>query len=682
MRSFLNRAHRRYRFYVILILLLFGAEVNAQYAPPNLSDASLKEIKGTAKEALRTGDTYTALFYYEAWASEKPRDFKVVHQTAELYRQSRNYKKAEEWYLKSLSVDPDKDPTVYYYLAKVQMSLMKYDEAKENFLIFKKRLSDIKDPSYRRLTKNGILSCEFASKQNDSSKTSVVKHLNSSVNKAHIEFSPFLYDEETLVFGSLRESQLNYYDVELQDSLMLPTRKLYVAVKEGDSWEAKGELNGPFNDPEVNLGNATINLNKDRIYFTKCERNWYGKMICHLYYSDKGNKGWKEAVKMNDMINLSNYTTTQVTIGKDFKKNTELIYFVSDRPGGKGDLDIWYTEYDPRKNTYKEPRNAGSKINTAGMETTPYYDIETHRLYFSSDGHPGSGGLDVFNITGEKRKWENLINMERDINSPADDLYFSLNSTKKGGFLVSNREGGAALLSPTCCDDVYAFSFNKFIDIQYAGSVMDSLDCLKNYVVSMYIQDSSKTEKYLVKRMEMNDCQYTLQLQQGMRYVIEVEKDGYFNSVEEVSTEDIITSTKIEKNTNITKIPDQPMVLPNILYEYNSAELTPESMETVDNYLYKLLVDNPKIIVLLSAHTDSKGSEGYNLNLSERRAATVKNYLIKKGIDRNRLKSKGFGESKPIAPNTHPDGSDNPEGRSKNRRTELEVIGTVKSLEE
>ena len=678
MRSILN-PFRKYSWLFILWFIMGESSLGfAQYAKPDLQEISLKEIKGIAKNALRTGDTYTALFYYEAWANEKPKDVKVVYQTAELYRESRNYLKAEEWYLKSLEMDAEKEPRAFFYLAKVQMSLKKYKEAKENFLVFKKKSADLKDPAYRRLTKNGLLSCDYALQQTDSSKSSAVKHLDASINKAHIEFSPFLYDEETLIFGSLRESNLNFYDVELQDSLKLPTRKLYVAKKEDDKWTAKGELNGPFNDASVNLGNAAINLNKDRIYFTKCAKNWYGKMICHLYYSDKGNKGWKAAVKMNELINLSNYTTTQITIGKDFKKNTELIYFVSDRPGGKGDLDVWYTEHDPRKNTYKEPRNAGSKINTAGKETTPYYDIETHRLYFSSDGHPGIGGLDVFNAIGEKRKWEKLTNMERDINSPADDLYFSLNESKKGGFLVSNRVGGEALLSPTCCDDIYAFSFNKFIDIQYAGRVMDSMDCIKNYVLSMYIQDSSKSEKYLVKRIEMDDCNYTLQLQQGMRYVIEVEKEGYFNYVEEVSTENIISSTTIEKEVSISKIPDQPMVLPNILYEFNSAALTTESMETIDNYLYKLLIDNPEIIVLLAAHTDSKGSEAYNLNLSQKRAASVVNYLIKKGISRERLKSKGFGESKPIAPNTHPDGSDNPEGRSKNRRTELEVIGKLK----
>ena len=272
----------------------------AQYTKPQLEDKSLKEIKGMAQNALRMGDSYTALFYYEEWAVRKPESFKIIYQTAELYRSSRNYGKAEEWYLKAIELDAEKEPLSYFHLANMQLSLEKYKEAKENFLLFKKKSKDLKDRSYRKLLSNGIASCDYAMSLNDTSKAALSSHLGSSINKPHIEFSPFLYNEETLIFGSLRENGLNYYDVELHDSMKIPMRKLYVATKEGDEWVAKGELNGPFNEQNQDLGNAVLNESGDRIYFTLCQKNWQGKVICHLYFSNKGNNGWQKAVKMNE----------------------------------------------------------------------------------------------------------------------------------------------------------------------------------------------------------------------------------------------------------------------------------------------------------------------------------------------------------------------------------------------
>lgn len=668
--------------FILFCFFLSNLEILAQYTKPELGDRPLKEIRGMAQNALRMGDIYTALFFYEEWANRKPEQHNTAFQTAELYRLSRNYAKAEEWYLKTIAIDSEKEVLSYFHLATVQLSLKKYKEAKENFLVFKKRSRDLKDDSYRKLTKNGLASCDFAMGLNESERTAIISHLDPSINKPHIEFSPLQFDEETMVFGSLRESGLNYYDVDLHDSMKIPTRKLYVAKKEGDNWVAKGELTGPFNEAGIDVGNAVLNESGNRIYFTHCRKNWQGKPICQLYYSDKGDNGWKEAVKLNGLVNFPNYTSTQPAVGRESKKNREVLYFVSDRPGGKGGMDVWYTEYDPKKKIFKAPRNAGSKINTPGTENTPYYNLALHRLYFSSDGHPGIGGLDVFMADGEKNKWEGIKNMERDINSTADDIYFNMNDNRKGGFLVSNREGGSALLSPTCCDDIYAFNFEKFIDIEYKGKVLDSLECMKKYVLSVYIKDSSNQEKYLTKRIEMDSCHYTLQLEQGRNYSIEVEKDGYFNAVQDITTSGIFKSTRIEENIELKKIPDQPFVLENILYEFDSDKLTTDAMNTLDTTLYKLMVENDELIILITSHTDSKGSDAYNQNLSDRRAASALKYLIKKGIDKERLKSKGYGESKPIAPNTKPDGSDNPEGRRLNRRTEVEIIGKISRKEE
>lgn len=653
---------------------------------PELSEKPFKEIKGIAKNALRLGDTYTALFYYVEWATRKVDDASISYQVAELYRATRNYKEAENWYLKVKEIDPNGFVEGTFYLAQMQMSQGKYAEAKKNLEGFKRNAKDLKDPKYFKLTKSGIKSCDFAISHKDSSNTAVVEHLDNSINQPHVEFSPIIMDENTLVYGSLKEDGVNYYDVSLHDSLKIPLRKFYVAKKKDNEWKAEGELEGPFNEEGSQIGNGTLSANGSRFYFTRCKKNWMNKMICELFYSDLKNGEWQEEIRLNDLINMPNFTTTQPAIGRESKKNREIIYFVSDRPGGKGGLDIWYTEYDKRKDRYKPPKNAGAKINSAGTEFTPFYDIPTHKLYYSSDGKTGFGGLDIYKADGEKSRWEPPINMGNEINSPADDLDFVLEDSNQGGFLVTNREGGSVLLNPTCCDDIYAFKFAEYIEIDLKGLVMDSLEHLSDYNLNIYINyglditvdNKELKERYLAQQLSIDESRFSVQLEQGYSYTVEVTKEGYLNGSVDVSTVGITTSQTINEKINLSKIPAEPMVLKGILYEFNSADLTANAKTTIDTTLYKILIDNPNIIVQIASHTDSKGTDSYNLSLSKKRAKSVVNYLLKLGIDKKRLTSQGFGESKPIAANQHADGSDNPEGRQLNRRTDFQIVGKVK----
>ena len=344
---------------MILTFFLFTTVLFSQNKLPELEEKSAKEIKNTAKNALRLGDTYTALFYYEEWAKRKPDNISITFQVAELYRATRNYVQAELWYQKVTTDHLDDYPTSIFYLAQMQMNQEKYKEAKENFLKCKKVLRNVKDKKFRKLNKVGILSCDYAIALKDTNNTAVITHLDTSINQPHVEFSPVVLDENTMIYGSLKDNGVNYYDVAVHDSMTIPLRKLYIAKKEGEKWVSKGEFKGPFNVENTHVGNATINENGNRIYFTLCHENWKNKVICELYYSDKKGEEWQEAVKMNELINMPNYTTTQPSIGRESKKNHEVLYFVSDRPKGKGGLDIWYTEYHRKKKKYSTPKNVG-----------------------------------------------------------------------------------------------------------------------------------------------------------------------------------------------------------------------------------------------------------------------------------------------------------------------------------
>lgn len=679
MRQILNH------FFIRIVLpsvLLFAASESGfgQSGIPETEKLSIRKIRGLATNSLRMGDTYSALIYYKEWSKRKPENVEVSFQLAELYRNSRDYAHASKSYwkvLKSKSGE-SKYPMALYYAGDMDMQNGKYKEAKSNFIKFKRIASDMKDPWWKKLNLNKIEGCDYALSLQDSVNTAEVEHLDASINKAHIEFSPIPLDSTTLIYGSLVSDGVEFYDLDAVDSTQIPKRKFYLAKKENGKWTSKGEFTDPIGETDAHIGNGALSPDGNRFYFTQCQENFQGKVNCHLFLSEKEDGKWGTPEKMNEQINLPNYTTTQPTIGRESKRNQEVIYFVSDRPGGRGGLDIWFTEFHARTKRFREPKNAGAAINTPGTEFTPYYDISTHSLYFSSDGRVGLGGLDVYKVEGEKTKWQkdSVMHMGKAINSPADDFDFVLNKDRQTGFLVSNREGGVSLMNATCCDDIYAFEFVEYVNIQLNGLVIDST-CLDDVDILLYMKDPSTGEKYLAEEFKGNPCTFRFTLEPGREYSIEAKKVGYFNDMMDVSTLNLTPADTLNKELKLTKIPQKPIVLNGINYGYDSADLTADAKISLDTGLYPIMRENPQIIIELSSHTDSKGSDDYNLKLSEKRAKSVVDYMISKGTASNRLKPKGYGETRPVAANENLDGSDNPEGRALNRRTEFEIIGEL-----
>ncbi len=639
----------------------------------------MRKIRGLATNSLRIGDTYSALVYYKEWVKRKPENAAVIYQLAELYRGARDYQHASDTYWKYLKLTGGQQkPMALYHAGDMFMQTGKYEEAKSNFIKFKRFASDMDDKWYRRLTLNKIAGCELAISLRDSVNKAEVDHLDESINKAHIEFSPIPFDSITLVYGSLVSEEVEFYDIEDVDSLNLPKRKFYLAKKENGKWKSTGEFTDPIGELQNHIGNGALSPDGERFYFTQCQENFQGKVICQLYYSEKEASKWGEPIKMNDQINMSGYTTTQPTVGRESKRNQEVVYFVSDRPEGKGGLDIWYTEYHARTKRFRAPKNAGAAVNTPGTEFTPYYDASTHSLYFSTDGRVGLGGLDVYKIEGEKTKWskDSIQHIGKAVNSPADDFDFVLNKDRRTGFLVSNREGGVALMNATCCDDIYSFEFVEYVNIHLNGLVIDST-CLDEVNVFLYMKDPTTGEKYLAEELRVNPCTFSFTLEPDRDYTIEAKKAGYFNDAVDVTTKKLTPADTLNVQLKLTKIPKKPIVLEGILYDFDSDNLTASAKVSLDTGLYPIMIENPQIIIELSSHTDAKGSDSYNLDLSQRRAKSVVVYMISKGIDPQRLVDKGYGETKPIAPNTNADGSDNPEGRALNRRTEFEIIGEL-----
>ena len=690
-------------YFFIQLLLLISMRIQSQ-VQVDPSKYRIRQVKKFGENAVRIGDIYTAIDFYEYYCSKKPKKINAGYTLAELYRLSRNYVKAKNEYQLVYEADKTKYPIALYYQALMMMQLGQYSDAVSLFEQFKKEYKDKDDQALvlKKLAAINISGCYSAQRIIDSTLDITITHLDTTINKANEESAPFPLNQNTFIYSSLKLNSLTYYE-KSDSSISVPLRKLYKAVKINNIWKDAGAFEGPINMSEHNTSNACISKDGKRMYFTRCGKNWQYKNICNLYVSKNENDQWQEPRMLDYPVNDPDYTSTQPTISTNAKTNNEVIYFVSDRPGGKGGYDIWYTEFNPKKNIYEPPKNAGSKINTIGNEITPYYDLDSRTLYFSSDGWPGLGGFDVFRSIGEFKNWSVVENVGYPINTSADDIYYVPGCRHNDGFFVSNRDGVIALKNPNCCDDIFYYKWNKFIHIVVTGKVYevagnDIVELFNNKFklglkvnsrntnlggmpVQLYYVDSKTKESFLIKTDTTDENGiYNFEVDPNKNYFVSVKNYGYFDKKINLTTRNIKESDSLKmRPIGINYIPDVPLTL-NIYYEFGNDKLTDESKVVLDTTLITMMKQLPQIVVELSSHTASVGNEDYNLKLSQHRAENVVKYLESKGIAKERLQAIGYGASRPIAPNTNPDGSDNPAGRDKNRRTEIKIVGSLEQF--
>ena len=533
---------------------------------------------------------------------------------AESYFALRQYGHAIPYYQKTYQNEKD-NPTSDVKL-KYGMALKmtaQYEEAKFMFLDFIKNCKGNKLNAYQQRIKKEIADCNFALEaKNDTSKFIAIP-LDSNVNSANSDFAPCIYKEQ-LVFSSLPADSAISIDENNPEYV-----RLFLASKnKSGAWERHEFAEGPFNTQPTHTGNASFSSDGKKFYFTRCQIDEKNRMICAIYVSEKRANKWQEPIKLSEDINKPGYTNTQ-PYSVQIKKE-EVLFFISDRPGGMGGKDIYAITY--KAGRFSDLRNLGNKINTTGNEASPFYDAVNQILYFSSDGWKGYGGLDIYKAKGNLAKWKDAQNAGRPFNSATDDYYFVLDGNKNEGYFVSNRPQGRNKTG--CCDDIYSFKPNteKIINTS-----------IENESISKNFQrDSTVIQNADTDRVD-------------------------FSAITEIK--------KIKTSTTYT--------LNKIYFNYKEFNFMEEGKEELDK-LYALLMQHPSYIIELSAHTDNRGSELYNLNLSQKRAESVKKYLVSKGIPEKRLFAKGYGENLPVADNENLDGSDYPEGRMKNRRTEFRIL--------
>lgn len=628
-----------------------------------------------AMKSFRYGKYESVISYYKGVLRKEPNNAKANYYIAESYRQSNRIKEAEPFYAKAGGKGISTD-TIKLYYAKSLQANAKYDEARS---VLETLESDTKNDEMKNRARKELDGINYLDKLAQKKSYYKIKNLE-TINTPFTEYAP-VYSNNELYFTSSRSNARIY------EATGTPFTDLYHAETNGANVDVNTikALPGFINESNINEGCVTFTPDGKTMIFAKGNSGKRkGTPDVDLYLSRYRNGQWSEPTPIN--INQPDAWESTPAMSPDGRT----LYFSSNRKGGQGGLDLYSAQMDGR-GRFGKVRNLGPDINTAGSELFPYVS-ENGKLYFSSDGHPGYGMLDIFEVNRANGKVA-IDNLGQPVNSPADDFGLFLFKADRG-FFTSNREGGKG------DDDIYTFVnedpnlrvVNYFLQgITYMIRKDSTREILPNTRVSLLDTRGEVMQDFVTG----NDGKFLFRVYENENYELLGETDGFITKRQNYTTvgKSVPLTSLKELVTNITldtilvldrKERNKIFVLENIYFDYNESYIRDDAAKELDK-LVTLLNDNTDLKIEMGSHTDSVASEAYNIELSQRRAESTVNYLIKKGIDPTRLVAKGYGESKPIARNTNPDGTDNPVGRQRNRRTEfkiLEIGALIKRTEE
>lgn len=434
--------------FFVLILILLSSQIS-------LSQTREENLK-FGDDAFADGDYYSASIYYYNILQKESSDVEVAYKYAESCRLFNDYRNAEKWYaFVNKLAKPGKYPQALFWLALMNKSNGKYKEAKKNFTDYYETRKK-EDSYFTKKARNEIKDCDYALELISDTLPVIITHLSENVNTPYSEFGALQLGDTALYFSALRPNSTeeteyllpNFYLSEIYRS------KLTIA-----GWAAGKEIQNKANNRVSNNANNAFSADHKRMYFTRCTAGKLSEMKCAIYLTELKDGKWMKPVKLNDKINFPGYTSTQPALQTLDNNAGEVLYFVSNRPGGIGKSDIWYSLI--KDGNYNDPANLGSIVNTPGDEISPYYYNDKKTLYFSSDWHSGLGGYDIFKSTGSFNEWTKPENMGYPINTSFNDMYFTINENDTDGYFTSNRPGSFFIKGETCCNDIWSYEWTK-----------------------------------------------------------------------------------------------------------------------------------------------------------------------------------------------------------------------------
>uniref|UniRef100_UPI0040260A65 PorE family type IX secretion system protein n=1 Tax=Candidatus Limisoma sp. TaxID=3076476 RepID=UPI0040260A65 len=599
--------------YIIVCLLLTA--VAAGCRTPKLSEADAQFQRGEYYDA---SVTYKKVYNKLRKKEERPQRGEVAFKMGRCYRLLNMSARASAAFQNALRYEYP-DSTTHFMLAQALHADGKYAAALRSY---DKYLEFCPDDS---LAINCAEGCRTAQEIRARGSRYVVKQAK-LFNSRRADFCPMYLgaDCDQIYYTSTTEKATG--DKKSEITGMKNADVFFSKKNEKGEWErpepVEGELNTEFDE-----GIVAFSPDAQTMYLTKARRELNAPTSVEIYTSTRSDAKWSAPVKFEITADtLSTFGHPAVS------PDGEYLYFVSDMPGGYGGKDIWRISLKERQGSLV---NLGPDINTEGNDDFPYVRSDGS-LYFSSDGHPGMGGLDIFRATAvgdpADLRWK-VENMGFPINSAGDDFGITFGKGEDG-FFSSNRGDARGF------DHIYSFEYDP-VRITIEGLVMDKdEEPVKNAIIRIVGNDGSNQ-----KEVARDDGSFSFALQRGVKYVMLAGAKGYLNQKQEFASDSTMEDANYWVEFILPSI-SKPSVVENIFYDYDKADLRPES-KTALNELIAVLHDNPNVTIEMASHTDRWGSDAYNINLSERRAKSVVDYLVENGISRDRLQPHDNGKSRP-----------------------------------
>lgn len=573
------------------------------------------------------GEYYTAIDQFkDAYqkTTDKKEKLHIAYYIAESFRKTDNSAQAALWYGKVVDKNYENPLSVLYYADALKMN-QNYEEAKAQYQHYKDLVPD--DPR----GSDGILACDLALQWMDRPSGYQVEEMK-FLNSKFSDYSPTYArgDYQEVYFTSSRDESTG--NSEHGGTGQQFSDIFFSSEDKKGKWSTPMPLPEPVNS-EAEEGTPVFSSDYNTMYFTRCNISKRKALGCEIYTAKREDEN-----KWTNVESLGLASDSVVVAHPALSKDQLTLYFISDMEGsvktpeGLNSKDIWMVTRTDARAKWGKPVNPGSPLNTPGDELFPFLHAD-NSLYFSSTGHIGMGGLDIFRARLTDGQWQ-VENMKYPVNSASDDFGIVFENELESGYFSSSRKGKGN-------DDLYSFVLPP-LKFSIVGVVRNERT---DEIIPDATIKSIGSDGITLDTKTGRDGLFRFTLKPGTDYVFIAEKTGFLKGKERESTKGVSQSTEFKTEIFLASI-ERPIEVQNIFFDLDKADLRPESMVALDK-LVETLNDNPNIVIELGSHTDSRASDAYNNDLSNRRAQSVVNYLIEKSIPRDRLVGKGYGESTP-----------------------------------